>query len=297
MLSPARPSSAAAAAVYALAVAAAVLGDCSPSSARYCAGTAGGAARNSTYVCGDARLGPVVLPGTPPTGSLVAIYDRFGGLCPGQFLATYYDASAKSWVYPPDGGFQLDTAGDPIAAAMTLPVGLLIDRFGSEYGLYASPAAAPYMQRALPPSNLDTPAGNPAYVFWTPFFGLLFSYCSPLTLQLPVQLPSVPCHRCVRGHRRPHCALVWPARPGRAVQAQRQHHGADRRRLPRAGQPDRPRLVDLGGSVFRIAVDTEVVVQIVLDALLAPLLFLFRLCCLLSHYQVSSASLSSLSYF
>ncbi|EPE05211.1 hypothetical protein F503_03816 [Ophiostoma piceae UAMH 11346] len=165
MFSLTRPSFTAAAAIYALATAATVFGDCSPNKARYCAGTAGNATLNSTYVCDDPRLGPVVLPSNPPTEGLVEIYDRFGGLCPGQFLATFYDESAKSWIYPSDGGFQLDTAGDPIAAEMTLPVGLLIDRFGSEYGLYASPAAAPYMQRALPPSNLDTPAGNPAYPY------------------------------------------------------------------------------------------------------------------------------------
>lgn len=159
---PPRSSFTAAAVVYALAMAATALADCSPDYPQYCAGTAGNATLNSTYVCGDSRLGPVVLPTNPPTDGLVDIYDRFGGLCPGQFLATYYDESAKSWIYPPDDGFQLDTAGDPIAAEMTLPVGLLIDRFGSEYGSYASPAAAPYMQRALPPSNLDTPAGNPS---------------------------------------------------------------------------------------------------------------------------------------
>lgn len=66
--------------------------------------------------------------------------------------------------YSPYEGFQLDTTGQPIAAAMTLPVGQLIDRFGSEYGSYASLAADPFMQRALPPSNLDTHPENPLLV-------------------------------------------------------------------------------------------------------------------------------------
>ncbi|KAL1888889.1 hypothetical protein Sste5346_009273 [Sporothrix stenoceras] len=131
----------------------------------YCSGTARNGTLNSTYVCGDPRLGPVVLPSHPPADSLVEVYQRLGGLCPGQFLATYYDSAAGSWKYPPYDGFQLDTAGQPIAAVMTLPVGQLIDRFGSEYGSYASPAAAPFMQRALPPSNLDTPPGSPVYPY------------------------------------------------------------------------------------------------------------------------------------
>ncbi len=36
-----------------------------------------------------------------------------------------------------------------------------MDRFGSENGTFVSPAGAPYMQRALPPSNLDTPPSDP----------------------------------------------------------------------------------------------------------------------------------------
>lgn len=40
-----------------------------------------------------------------------------------------------------------------------------LDRFGSEYGSFLAPAGAPYSQRALPPSNLDTPAGNTSYPY------------------------------------------------------------------------------------------------------------------------------------
>lgn len=153
-----------------LAISATVWSDCKPNFPLYCAGTVNNGTLNSTYVCGDPRLGPVVLPSHPPTNNLVEIYDRFGGLCPGQFLATYYDASEGKWKYPPFDGFQLDTAGQPIAAAMTLPAGALVDRFGSEYGSYASPAAAPFMQRGLPPSSLDTPSGNPMSVTCQPTF-------------------------------------------------------------------------------------------------------------------------------
>lgn len=46
-----------------------------------------------------------------------------------------------------------------------LPAGLLIDRFGSEYGSFLAPADSPYAQRALPPSNLDTPTSAPTYPY------------------------------------------------------------------------------------------------------------------------------------
>ena len=44
-------------------------------------------------------------------------------------------------------------------------MGMKLDRFGSEYGSFLSPAGAPYSQRALPPSNLDTPTSDPSYPY------------------------------------------------------------------------------------------------------------------------------------
>lgn len=41
----------------------------------------------------------------------------------------------------------------------TLPVGAKLDRFGSEYGSFLSPLGAPYIARALPPSNLNAEPG------------------------------------------------------------------------------------------------------------------------------------------
>jgi hypothetical protein len=67
-------------------------------------------------------------------------------------------------VYPTQNGFALSTAGAPIAANTTLGRGTLLDRFGSEYGTFMSPAGAPYAQRALPPMNLDAAPGS-AYPF------------------------------------------------------------------------------------------------------------------------------------
>lgn len=85
-------------------------------------------------------------------------YHRFGGLCPGEFLATWTD-STGAFVYPPYDGYQLETSGKPAVSNLTLPVGTFLDRFGSEYGTYMSPAGAPYAQRSLPPTNLDADPG------------------------------------------------------------------------------------------------------------------------------------------
>ena len=125
-----------------------------PQCPNYCAGTA---YNSSTYVCGDPRLGPLVLPTGIILGDLVNTYKPFGDLCPGQFLAKWYNSTAGSYIYPPQDGFQLNTDNSPIEGNITLPVGFQIDRFGSEFGTFTSPRGAPYMQRALPPSNLDTP--------------------------------------------------------------------------------------------------------------------------------------------
>lgn len=128
-----------------------------------CAGTDYNVTLLDTYVCGDWRLGPKKLPDMPPLESLVETYDRFGGLCPGEYLESWWNST--TWRYPEQDGFSLDYTNDPkghpIDGNLTLPVNTLIDRFGKETGAFFSPASAPYMQRALPPSNLDTPQDNP----------------------------------------------------------------------------------------------------------------------------------------
>jgi hypothetical protein len=136
-----------------------------PACPDYCAGTAFNASLADWYICGDSRLGPVLLPTLFPLSGLFGTYDRFGGLCPGDFLTKWFNPNTSYYNYPPDNGFQLNTAGQPIMGEVTLPVGLLIDRFGSETGTFVSPEGAPYMQRALPPSNLDTPKDDQRYVF------------------------------------------------------------------------------------------------------------------------------------
>lgn len=132
----------------------------------YCAETAYNSSLAETYVCGDARLGPRKLPTGVVLGDLVDDYKPFGNLCPGQFLAKWYNSTAGSYIYPPQAGFQLTTNNSPIEGTIILPLGFQIDRFGSEYGNYTSPRGAPYTQRALPPSNLDTPQSSPVYVYY-----------------------------------------------------------------------------------------------------------------------------------
>jgi len=134
--------------------------NCGP---EYCAGTNN--THDNPYFCGDSRLGPKKLPTKLPLAAEVYRYDRLGGLCPGAFLQKWYNSSTGSYIYPSQNGFQLNTASQPIDGNQTLAVGMRLDRFGSEYGSFLSPAGAPYNQRALPPSNLDTPTSDPSYPY------------------------------------------------------------------------------------------------------------------------------------
>jgi len=117
------------------------------------------------YVCGDARLGPKQLPKTMPLKDLTHPYDRFGGLCAKEYLAKWADPTTGFYNYPPANGFQLDVNGNPIMGNASLPIGTLVDRFGSEYGSFLAPYDSPYPQRSLPPSNLDTSASAPDYPY------------------------------------------------------------------------------------------------------------------------------------
>ncbi|KAK0732077.1 hypothetical protein B0H67DRAFT_566612 [Lasiosphaeris hirsuta] len=137
----------------------------SKTSEAYCDGTNYNASLTTEYVCGDFRLGPPKLPEKLPLDSVFTIYERFGGLCPGPFLAAWFNTTTGWWNYPSFAGFSVANDGAPIQGNITLAPGTLIDRFGSEYGTYVSPAAAPYLQRALPPSNLNTPQDAPAFPY------------------------------------------------------------------------------------------------------------------------------------
>ncbi|KAG0299276.1 hypothetical protein BGZ98_010182 [Dissophora globulifera] len=117
------------------------------------------------YLCRDKRLGPKKLPTRFPLDDITHPYNRFGGICSAaKFLSLWTDNNG-AYVYPPKDGFQLNTNDDPIKGTIKLRYGTLLDRFGSEYGQYLSPAEAPYPQRALPPSNLDTPTTGERYPY------------------------------------------------------------------------------------------------------------------------------------
>jgi len=109
----------------------------------------------------DARLGPKRLPTAGPLATVLAGYDRLAGTTARRYLATYYDAAAKTWRYPPQGGYLLTPEGTPIRMQVTLFAGMRIDRFGSEFGGYLSPAGTPYAARGIPPQSLDN-ATKPA---------------------------------------------------------------------------------------------------------------------------------------
>jgi hypothetical protein len=105
---------------------------------------------------------PISVPTGLPLSGIAgtdSTYHRFGGLCPGEFLASWTSPEG-TFAYPPFAGYQLDTSGEPTISNLTLPVGTFLDRFGSEYGSYMSPAGTPYAQRSLPPTNLDAEPGS-----------------------------------------------------------------------------------------------------------------------------------------
>ena len=105
---------------------------------------------------GDARLGPKRLPNAGPLKRVLAGYDRLADLSAKRYLATYYDSAAKSWRYPPQGGYLLTPEGAPVKMQVTLSPGMRIDRFGSEFGGYLSPTGTPYAHRGIPPQSLDS---------------------------------------------------------------------------------------------------------------------------------------------
>ncbi|EFY85044.1 hypothetical protein MAC_08927 [Metarhizium acridum CQMa 102] len=129
-----------------------------------CAGTTNSGVDSAQYICHDSRLGPVVLPRKLPLATFISDYDRFGGLTPGEFLKKWTNENG-TYVFPPQNGFQLNTDGNAINGTMILQAGTLIDRFGGEGGTFVSAADAPFSQRALPPSSLNTNASAPNFPY------------------------------------------------------------------------------------------------------------------------------------
>lgn len=111
---------------------------------------------------GDTRLGPKNVPNSGPVARLLRGWQRLAGYSPKGYLKLFYDAVAKSWRYPPQGGYALTPLGTPVVSSATLVEGQVIDRFGSEGGTYLSPEGTPYSARGIPPESLNPfPGGEP----------------------------------------------------------------------------------------------------------------------------------------
>jgi hypothetical protein len=113
------------------------------------------------YVCGDRRLGPIHLPNTGVFKAIFDGYDRFA-LCPNVYLSSWWDR-VKGWLYPEHDGFAVMHSGGkpvPVMAELILPVGTLVDRFGSPWGSYLAPAGTPFGLRAIPMENLSQDLRN-----------------------------------------------------------------------------------------------------------------------------------------
>jgi hypothetical protein len=105
---------------------------------------------DARYVCGDRRLGPVEL---PKEGRLAAIFrngfERFQSTLPYIYLKRYWNKAANKWFYPPNDGFALK------AVKVVLHKGVQVDRFGSPYGRFLTPAGTEFGKRAIPYENLS----------------------------------------------------------------------------------------------------------------------------------------------
>lgn len=86
------------------------------------------------------QLPPQMAPSPPPA---LGAYQNLSSDARHAIAPQWYDSSGNI-IWPPNGGF----ASAPVA--VTLPPGMLIDRFGSPGGTYFSPQATPYDMRALP---------------------------------------------------------------------------------------------------------------------------------------------------
>lgn len=123
----------------------------------------------SKSICNNFNLGPVDLPQKLPLLSLVSNYKRFNGYTPAQFLEqwqNYSNTDEYAYLYPPEDGFLLDNDGNPIKGEVVLQPGEMLDRFGSEGGEFLGAADAPFDQRSLPPSNLNTVDGEVPYNYY-----------------------------------------------------------------------------------------------------------------------------------
>jgi hypothetical protein len=108
---------------------------------------------------GDSRLGPLELPRIGDVGVQLRGYNRSGYHPVEEFLDRFYDDVAGSWRYPPEDGYLIEHGGEPVKWEQTLSRGLLIDRYGSEYGGFLAPAGLPYTTGPIAPWFFQTGGG------------------------------------------------------------------------------------------------------------------------------------------
>ncbi|PYH75619.1 hypothetical protein BO82DRAFT_387903 [Aspergillus uvarum CBS 121591] len=106
--------------------------------------------QDDKYICGDPRLGPSSLPSSFPLNTELRTYARFGDLCPFEFLLKWTTDIRPNgtYIYPSEDGFVTDIDGIAIQGNVTLRSGTFLAVLG-----------APYIERALPPTNLNTEDG------------------------------------------------------------------------------------------------------------------------------------------
>ncbi|WP_027941053.1 TNT domain-containing protein [Amycolatopsis taiwanensis] len=133
------------------------------------------------YFRNDPRLGPADLPENGAVGELLRDYHRLDSFQANPFIDCFWDPTATmgngGWRFPTNNGF-----ADGFTVFNLVP-GQVIDRFGSNGGRFFSPFGAPFSQRALPPSSLDTL--DQAH----PFGYHVFRVIAPFTVQAGTSAP------------------------------------------------------------------------------------------------------------
>ncbi|PYH62996.1 TNT domain-containing protein [Aspergillus niger CBS 101883] len=94
-------------------------------------------------------------------------WQALGGQCPKDWLCTWanwatyqFDSTNNKLVYAPNNGFN----GCP--QTVTLPVGTLVDRFGTENGSYLAPEGTPYAERSIGPGSLNKYNKSTEFNYW-----------------------------------------------------------------------------------------------------------------------------------
>lgn len=106
-----------------------------------------------------------------------------------RFLDADGNINWEKWA--PNGGRVPGT----IKENQTIPVGTIIDRYGSQWGKYTSPVGVPYEQRALP--YIENPNAYHKYEVLKPIDNVTISKIAPAFDQVGVEY-SMNCHTILK---------------------------------------------------------------------------------------------------